>query len=525
VTAAIGLYVACELIANVTAVKPVQLGPLVVPAGVLVYALTFTLLDLINERLGKAGARRVIGTALGANLLLAGYAQLTVWWPAPAFFDGQAAVARVLGATPRIVGASLLAYLASALVDAELFAWWRARVGGFRWLRVLVSNGVATALDSALFVTLAFAGVLPLGPLIWGQYVVKMAVTVLSLPLIYLVRRPPAAVAGLLALAGALGAAGGAAAAPQVTPPRLDPGQAAEAPTAIRQARAAVIGLRVEVPAGRPSAATLGTERAGSGVLISADGLALTVGYVVLEAGALTATLADGRAVPARVVGHDFESGLALIRLDGPGPYPALALGRSAAVGPGQPVAIIGMGDERRPVATSGRVTAVRPFVAYWEYLLERALVVTPLHPNFGGAALVDTEGALIGVVSLRLPEGHIAIPIDLWPPVREAVEAQGRPGTPARPWLGIRAVAVEGGVGVASVSPAGPAHAGGLRAGDVIVRLDGDRVSDVEDLYRKLWRVAVGRELQLGVYRDGRLETVTVRARDRYGIFQFRAP
>jgi serine protease Do len=77
----------------------------------------------------------------------------------------------------------------------------------------------------------------------------------------------------------------------------------------------------------------------------------------------------------------------------------------------------------------------------------------------------------------------------------------------------------------VASVSPAGPAHAGGLRAGDVIVRLDGDRVSDVEDLYRKLWRVAVGRELMLSVYRDGRLETVTVRTRDRYGIFQFRAP
>jgi S1-C subfamily serine protease len=286
-----------------------------------------------------------------------------------------------------------------------------------------------------------------------------------------------------------------------------------------------VIGLRVEVAPDRPSAATLGTERVGSGVLISADGLALTVGYVVLEARALTATLADGRTVPARVVGHDFESGLGLIRLDGPGPYPALALGRSAAVSAGQPVAIIGMGADDRPHATSGRVTAVRPFVAYWEYLLERALVVTPLHPNFGGAALVDAEGALIGVVSLRLPEGHIAIPIDLWPPVREAVVTQGRPGTPARPWLGIRAVAVEGGVGVASVSPAGPAHAGGLRAGDVIVRLDGDRVSDVEDLYRKLWRVALGRELMLSVYRDGRLETVTVRTRDRYGIFQFRAP
>jgi uncharacterized integral membrane protein (TIGR00697 family) len=190
VTLAIGLYIACELIANVTAVKPILVGSfgIVVPAGVFVYALTFTLLDLIHERLGKRGARQVIGTAFCANLLLAAYAWLTVWWPAPAFFDGQPAVARVLGATPRIVGASLVAYLLASLVDAELFAWWRARIGGYRWGRVLVSNAVSTAVDSIVFVTLAFAGVLPILPLAAGQYVVKMAVTVLSLPLIYAIR-------------------------------------------------------------------------------------------------------------------------------------------------------------------------------------------------------------------------------------------------------------------------------------------------------------------------------------------------
>jgi uncharacterized integral membrane protein (TIGR00697 family) len=188
---AVGLYVACELIANVTAVKPIVLGPLVVPAAVFIYALTFTLLDVIHERLGKLGARRVVATAFCANLLLAVYAQLTVWAPAPTFFDADAAVARVLGATPRVVVASLVAYLASALVDAEVFAWWRARVGGYRWLRVLASNAVSTAVDSVLFVALAFAGVLPVWPLVVGQYVVKMGVTLASLPLIYLVRPAP----------------------------------------------------------------------------------------------------------------------------------------------------------------------------------------------------------------------------------------------------------------------------------------------------------------------------------------------
>jgi queuosine precursor transporter len=195
VTFAIGLYIAAELIANVTAVKPIVLGRLgiIVPAGVFVYALTFTLLDLINERLGKRGARQVIGTAFCANLLLAAYAQLTVWWPAPAFFDGQAAVVRVLGATPRIVAASLIAYLVASLVDAEVFAWWRARVGGYRWARVLVSNALSTGLDSVVFVTLAFAGVLPVLPLVVGQYLVKMGVTVVSLPLIYMIRATPGA--------------------------------------------------------------------------------------------------------------------------------------------------------------------------------------------------------------------------------------------------------------------------------------------------------------------------------------------
>ncbi|MBI3454222.1 MAG: queuosine precursor transporter [Candidatus Rokubacteria bacterium] len=206
---AVGLYIACELIANITAAKPIVVGPMVVPAGVFIYALTFTLLDLVNERLGKLGARRVIATAFCANLLLAAYAQFTVWAPAPAFFDGQPAFARVLGATPRVVAASLLAYLGSSLVDAEIFAWWRARIGGFRWVRVLVSNAVSTGVDSALFVTFAFAGVLPIAPLVVGQYVIKMAVTFASLPLIYLIRGAPPAGGWSAAPRDLLRAAGG----------------------------------------------------------------------------------------------------------------------------------------------------------------------------------------------------------------------------------------------------------------------------------------------------------------------------
>ncbi len=187
-TLLVGLYVACDLIANVTAGKPVAIAGIVVPAAVFLYTLTFTLIDLINERLGKAGARQVIATAFAANLLLAGYVQFAIWLPAAPFYRDAAAFAGVLGSTPRIVLASLVAFLISSLVDAEIFAWWRAHVAGPKWARVLTSNFVSTLVDSVLFITIAFAGVLPVWPLIGGQYLVKMGVTLISLPLIYITR-------------------------------------------------------------------------------------------------------------------------------------------------------------------------------------------------------------------------------------------------------------------------------------------------------------------------------------------------
>jgi S1-C subfamily serine protease len=332
--------------------------------------------------------------------------------------------------------------------------------------------------------------------------------------------------AGLLVGLAVFLTTGPVAAATRLPEPRIDPGQASDAPTAVSRVRPAVIGIRASVPADRPSASTLGTDRWGSGVILDPDGLALTVGYVVLEATRLAVTLGDGRGVPARVVGHDFESGFAAIRLDPAGaPYPVARLGRSAGLAPGERVAAVGMATEGQTLDRAARVTAIGPFVAYWEYMLDRALFLAPLHPAFGGAALVDPDGALVGLVSLRLADEHVAIPIDLWPPVRAALLTDGRPARPPRPWLGVRVVTHPGGVTIGGVSPAGPAHAAGLRTGDVIVRINGGRVADVADFYRQLWAVPVGGDIELTVFRDARLETIRVRPRDRYAVFQFRSP
>jgi uncharacterized integral membrane protein (TIGR00697 family) len=189
-TLLIALYIACELIANTTASKIVALpGQIYVPAAVFIYALTFTLIDLINERLGAEGARKVVISAFAANLLLAGYVQFARILPPAPFYQDQEAFVAVLGSTPRIVAASLIAYLISSLLDVQVFAWWRERIGRYRWARVLVSNAVSTLVDSAIFVTIAFVGVQPVLLIIGGQYLVKMLITVVSLPLIYTVRR------------------------------------------------------------------------------------------------------------------------------------------------------------------------------------------------------------------------------------------------------------------------------------------------------------------------------------------------
>ena len=311
------------------------------------------------------------------------------------------------------------------------------------------------------------------------------------------------------------------AAAPPAPAPRPDPGAAASTPAAVTRARAAVVGIQSRVPPDRPSAATLGEERAGAATIIEPGGLAVTVGYLVLEAARIDVTLEGGRRTTARVVGHDFESGLALIQLDVAGaPYPVVPLGQSGPLVAGQVVAIVGIDARGATSGVMGRVMEVGPFVAYWEYLLERAIFVAPHHPGFGGAALVDPDGALIGVVSLRLPAGHLAIPIDLLAPVRDAMVRTGRPARGPRPWLGIRAIGVDGGIGVAGVSPASPAEAAGLRPGDIIVRVNGESVADVGGFYRRLWAQPVTQPLQLVVSRDGVLETVSVRPRDRYATF-----
>jgi queuosine precursor transporter len=183
------LFVTCLLTANVIATKLVVVGGLVLPAGVVIFPLSYVLGDVLTEVWGYAAARRVIWLGFACNAVMVAAIWLGGELPAAPFWRGQAAYAEILGQAPRILGASFLAYLAGEFANAFVLAKLKvATRGRFLWLRTIGSTVVGQALDSAVFVTLAFAGSVPVGGLaavVAGQWLVKTLYEAAATPLTY----------------------------------------------------------------------------------------------------------------------------------------------------------------------------------------------------------------------------------------------------------------------------------------------------------------------------------------------------
>ncbi len=295
-------------------------------------------------------------------------------------------------------------------------------------------------------------------------------------------------------------------------------------PAYIQRVSPAVVGIRTQIPLDRPSVLTLGPVRSGSGVIFDPAGYTVTVGYILIDASLIQVSLRDGRVVPARLVGQDFESGIGVIKLEGDGPWPAAPLGNSSAVAVGDPVGTIGVDNKNDLVVTRGSVDEIRTFAGYWEYLLDRAFIVAPYNASFGGSPLVNTQGQVIGVTSLRLgdpPRVNLAIPIEYFAAVKDELLKEGRvKSRPARPWIGLYTVPGAQGLTVIGASPVGPAIDAGFERGDVIVRLNGEKVESQEDFYRKLWRTEVGTQITVVVFRESRFQAIILRPIDRHQLF-----
>lgn len=187
----VGSFIALQMMADITATKFTTLAGVTMPAGTFVFALVFTIRDLIHKRLGKEYARAVIITAAGVNVAMALYFLFTVNLPAAVWWENQEAYALILNLVPRITLASIVAELVSGLVDTEVYhRAMKVIPEKHQWARVLLSNGVALPIDSIVFGFVAFYGIRDIGQILMvinGQFAFKMAVTVLSLPLIYLI--------------------------------------------------------------------------------------------------------------------------------------------------------------------------------------------------------------------------------------------------------------------------------------------------------------------------------------------------
>jgi len=259
--------------------------------------------------------------------------------------------------------------------------------------------------------------------------------------------------------------------------PRLAPNTVSPLPSYVRRAEPAVVGLRVKARADAPSSQRLGARRAGSAVIFDARGYAVTVTYLVVDAETMETQLRDGRLVPARLVGMDLESGLAVLQLEGEGPWPVATLGDSRDLRAGTRTGTVAVDEDDDLVHAASMIESVRRFSASWEYMLERAFIVAPAISSWGGSALVDDRGRLVGIVSLRLgdaPYVNLAIPIETFVPVKDELIAAGRvTSRQPRPWLGLitrrrrgrRARGHARGVLRAALAPTGRRYHQGRRA------------------------------------------------------------
>lgn len=286
----------------------------------------------------------------------------------------------------------------------------------------------------------------------------------------------------------------------------------------------AVLGLKATVPEDAFTASTLGTERAGSGVLIRGDGLVLTIGYLITEAESIWLTSAAGGAVPGHVLAYDQESGFGLVQALGRLPVPPLQLGSGRRVGAGDRVVMAAEGGRRHAVAAL--IVARQEFAGYWEYVLDRAIFTAPAHPFWGGAALIGADGRLIGIGSLHVQHANgrelrrdvnMVVPIDLLPPILDDLLAYGRPNRPPRPWLGLYAAEVEDAIVVAGIAERGPASRAGLKPGDRILAVREETIGSLASFWRKVWAAGpAGSEVVLQIARDGAPKTCRIASADR---------
>jgi S1-C subfamily serine protease len=289
-----------------------------------------------------------------------------------------------------------------------------------------------------------------------------------------------------------------------------------------------LVKLRAVIPEDAFTAGILGSERVGNGVIISPNGLILTIGYLITEAADVWLTLAEGREIAGHALAYDQVTGFGLVMpLQNPDIAP-VRFGVSAHVAVGDALSVVSFPEFASPQRV--HVSARREFTGAWESLLEGALFTVPAHPHWSGAALMNADDELVGVGSLLVRESvageevnaNMFVPIDLLKPILPDFAAHGRTSLDSRPWLGVYAVEVNDKVYVTGVADGSPAQLADIREGDLIAQVDNQTIGTLAQFYRRLWSLGpAGVAVPLSVIRGGTRLHINVRSVDRMDLLK----
>jgi len=286
--------------------------------------------------------------------------------------------------------------------------------------------------------------------------------------------------------------------------------------------------LRADVPEDAFTAGILGSQRTGNGVVINADGLVLTIGYLTTEATDVWLSNAEGREVAAHPFAYDQVTGFGLVLPLQKLGMPSITFGSSAALRIGSKVHVLSAREFAAP--QSARVLARREFAGAWEYLLDDAIFAAPAHPHWSGAALVDEHGGLVGLGSLLVREviageeinANMFVPIDLLKPILESLKTHGHADRRPRPWLGVYTAELTGRVYVTGVVDGGPAQTADIREGDVISQVADHEISSLPEFYKRMWELGpAGSAVPLTTIRAGNRLHLNVRSADRGALLK----
>lgn len=187
----VAAYIAAQMLSDVLSLKIASVAGFSIDCGTFLYPFTFTLRDMVHKLMGRAVSRVVIIAAAAINLLMAILFAFAAWLPPDPAWALQREFSAILAPVWRIVAASIIAEIVSEFADTDVYHLWVTRVTRrYQWTRVLVSNLVSLPLDSLIFSWGAFGGQFPtttVWSIFWANIIAKGAVTLVSLPGIYLV--------------------------------------------------------------------------------------------------------------------------------------------------------------------------------------------------------------------------------------------------------------------------------------------------------------------------------------------------